>query len=96
MVGAQQTVAGTPVFSLRYLFHVVVLVCRFPGLLENIFRPPSSGPGLQAYISFYNSIWLFVFVCVAYGVVSDPLPKPPQLYSHHTCMFFADNRLLLS
>lgn len=47
------------------------LSCRLPGLFENLFRPPSSGPGLQVYISAYNTIWLFVFVCVAYGVVSS-------------------------
>lgn len=40
-----------------------------PGLLESLFRPPMSGPGLQLYINAYNSIWLFVFVCVAYAVV---------------------------
>ena len=50
----------------------MLLLCRLPGLFENLFRPPSSGPGLQAYISLYNSIWLFVFVCVAYGVVRIP------------------------
>lgn len=47
-----------------------LVVCRLPGLFENLLKPPTSGPGLQAYISLYNSIWLFVFVCVAYGVVS--------------------------
>lgn len=47
-----------------------LVVCSLPGLFENLIKPPSSGPGLQAYISLYNSIWLFVFACVAYGVVS--------------------------
>ena len=46
--------------------------CRLPGLFENLFRPPTSGIGLQVYINVYNSIWLFVFVSVAYGVVSAP------------------------
>ena len=54
---------------IRTLSECLMLTCRLPGLFENLIRPPSSGPGLQAYISLYNSIWLFVFVCVAYGVV---------------------------
>ena len=28
------------------------------------------GPGLQLYITTYNSIFLFLFACVAYGVGS--------------------------
>lgn len=55
----------------------VVLI--LPGLFENLFRPPSSGPGLQAYISLYNSIWLFVFVCVAYGVGACLTGQTPRL-----------------
>ena len=47
--------------------------CRLPGLFENIIRPPAGGPGLQLYMSLYNSIWLFVFACVSYGVVSSAL-----------------------
>lgn len=43
-----------------------------PGLLESLFRPPMSGPGLQLYINAYNTIWVFVFVCVAYAVVRCP------------------------
>ena len=43
-----------------------------PGLLESLFRPPMSGPGLQLYINAYNSVWVFVFVCVAYAVVRCP------------------------
>lgn len=55
------------------------IVLILPGLLENVFRPPSSGPGLQAYISVYNSIWLFVFACVAYGVGSCLIGQTPRL-----------------
>lgn len=29
-----------------------------PGVLESVFRPPSGGPGLQLYISGYNTIFL--------------------------------------
>ena len=28
------------------------------------------GPGLQIYVTIYNTIFLFLFVCVAYGVAS--------------------------
>ncbi|KAL3160671.1 hypothetical protein ABBQ32_010586 [Trebouxia sp. C0010 RCD-2024] len=55
------------------------IVLILPGLIENVLRPPSSGPGLQAYISLYNSIWLFVFVCVAYGVGSCLIGQTPRL-----------------
>ncbi|DBB11553.1 TPA: hypothetical protein ACH3X3_006949 [Trebouxia sp. C0006] len=55
----------------------VVLI--LPGLFENLIRPPSSGPGLQAYISLYNSIWLFVFACVAYGIGSCLTGQTPRL-----------------
>jgi uncharacterized membrane protein len=51
----------------------------FPRLLEDVFRPALSGPGLQIYISLYNTIWLFVFACVAYGVGSSFLGKVARL-----------------
>lgn len=54
-------------------------VRRLPGLFENIFRPPSSGIGLQFYISIYNSIWLFVFVCVSYGIGACLTGQTPRL-----------------
>ena len=42
-----------------------------PGLLEQVFfRSPKSGVGLQLYISFYNFVWLYVAICVAYGIAS--------------------------
>ena len=57
-----------------------MLMQVLPGLLESLFRPPMSGPGLQLYINAYNTIWVFVFVCVAYAVVRcRPTPQP-----HHT------------
>ncbi|EFN53875.1 hypothetical protein CHLNCDRAFT_136015 [Chlorella variabilis] len=46
------------------------IILILPGLLESIFRPPMGGPGLQLYITTYNSIFLFLFACVAYGVGS--------------------------
>lgn len=56
--------------------------CRLPGLFENLFRPPTSGIGLQVYINIYNSIWLFVFVSVAYGVVSARKTCCMQYFIH--------------
>eukprot|EP00877_Chromochloris_zofingiensis_P002298 jgi/Chrzof1/12069/Cz06g20080.t1_TIC20A[v5.2] len=41
-----------------------------PRLLESLVNPPSSGWGLQAYMTTQNTIWIFVAVCVAYGVGS--------------------------
>ncbi|GAB4819498.1 hypothetical protein N2152v2_006544 [Parachlorella kessleri] len=46
----------------------VILI--LPGLLESVFRPPMGGPGLQIYITGYNTIFLYVLFCVAYGVGS--------------------------
>jgi hypothetical protein len=71
---------------------VCVLVCRLPGLFENLFRPPSSGPGLQAYISLYNSIWLFVFACVAYGIVSLKAFTLPTFHFMCKCVLHVQMR----
>lgn len=38
--------------------HPLLLPCSLPGLLESVFRPPIGGPGLQLYISLYNTIFL--------------------------------------
>jgi hypothetical protein len=39
-------------------------------LLENVIHPPSDGGlGLQLYVSCVNTVFLFVAVSVAYGVV---------------------------
>ena len=40
-----------------------------PGLLEQVLRPPMSGPFLSAYIQVYNAIFVFVFFSVLYAVV---------------------------
>jgi hypothetical protein len=37
------------------------------------------GPGLQVYISGYNTIFLFLFACVAYGVGSCLVGQTPRL-----------------
>ncbi len=49
----------------------IVLLCSLPGVLENVLRPPLGGPGLAIYMTIYNTIWLFTFASVAYGVVSQ-------------------------
>ena len=41
-----------------------------PSLFENLFRMPTSGFGLSAYISAYNTIWLFILFCFVYAVGS--------------------------
>ncbi len=58
---------------------LLLLPCRLPGLFETIIRPPMSGPGLQIYITLYNTIWLFVAVCVAYGIASCLLGQTARL-----------------
>ena len=47
-----------------------VSVCSIPGLLEQVIKPPMSGPGLTIYIQIYNTIFFFVFASVLYAVVS--------------------------
>ena len=48
----------------------LMLVCRLPSILESTFRPAvSGGPGLQLYITCYNTIFLFILVAFFYGVV---------------------------
>jgi len=38
--------------------------------LGGVFKPPTDELGFQVYISVYNTIFLFVGVSVAYGIVS--------------------------
>ncbi len=45
------------------------IILILPGLLEGVFKVrPMGGPGLQLYITGYNTIFIFIFACVAYGV----------------------------
>lgn len=55
-----------------------VSLCRFPSLIEQVLRP-SGSLGLQLQINLYNTIWLFVATCVAYGVGSSLLGKVARL-----------------
>jgi hypothetical protein len=56
--------------------------------MDNVLRPPSDGPALSAYISCTNTIFLFVAVCVAYGMVrrghAAVLPPPLLLSAQDT------------
>jgi hypothetical protein len=55
------------------------IILILPGLVERLFRPPTTGLGLQLYISTYNTVWLFVFFCVAYGVGACLSGQTPRL-----------------
>ena len=51
-----------------------------PNLLENfLLNMPKTGMGLQAYVGFYNFVWLFVFISVLYGVGSCILGQTARL-----------------
>ena len=46
-------------------------LCSIPQLLlDTVFHAPEGGLGLQAYVSSTNTVFLFVAICVAYGMVS--------------------------
>ena len=40
-------------------------------ILGGLFKPPQDELGFQLYISVYNTIFLYVAICVAYGMVSS-------------------------
>ena len=45
------------------------IILILPGLLESVLQVrPMGGAGLQLYITLYNTIFLFIFACVAYGI----------------------------
>lgn len=47
--------------------------CSIPQvILENVIKVPNDELAFQAYISANNTIFLFVAVCTAYGMVSPP------------------------
>eukprot|EP01024_Parvocaulis_polyphysoides_P045331 TRINITY_DN4238_c0_g1_i2.p1 TRINITY_DN4238_c0_g1~~TRINITY_DN4238_c0_g1_i2.p1 ORF type:complete len:233 (-),score=19.83 TRINITY_DN4238_c0_g1_i2:143-805(-) len=48
------------------LLDIILIV---PQLLENVLKlRPTTGLQVSAYMTVYNTIWLFVFICVAYGM----------------------------
>jgi len=55
-------------FLLSYL--PTVLARSIPQvLMDTVLHPPSGGPALTVYVAGTNTIFIFVAVCVAYGMV---------------------------
>ncbi|KAF6265000.1 hypothetical protein COO60DRAFT_1481891, partial [Scenedesmus sp. NREL 46B-D3] len=50
-----------------------------PRLAEQVFSTPTGGWGLQAYITAQNTIWVFIAVCVVYGVISSLLGQAARI-----------------
>jgi len=48
-------------------------------LLDTVFHAPEGGLGLQAYVSSTNTVFLFVAICVAYGMGSCAVGQTPRL-----------------
>lgn len=48
-------------------------------ILQTVFKQPDGGPGLQLYVSTVNTVFLFVAVCVAYGMGSCLVGQSPKL-----------------
>eukprot|EP00879_Flechtneria_rotunda_P003855 GHRR01004095.1.p1 GENE.GHRR01004095.1~~GHRR01004095.1.p1 ORF type:complete len:226 (+),score=37.11 GHRR01004095.1:287-964(+) len=48
-------------------------------LMDDVVHPPPGGAGLQLYESGTNTIFLFVAVCVAYGMGSCAVGQTPRL-----------------
>ncbi|KAF8063676.1 TIC20-V [Scenedesmus sp. PABB004] len=48
-------------------------------LLDDVVHPPAGGPALAAYVSSSNTIFIFVAVCVAYGMGSCAVGQTPRL-----------------
>lgn len=47
------------------------IILILPGLIESVLRVrPSGGFGLQLYITSYNTVFFFLFICVALGIGS--------------------------
>ena len=56
------------------------IILILPGLLESVFKfRPMGGPGLQLYISGYNTIFIFIFACVVFGIGSCLAGKNARL-----------------
>lgn len=50
-----------------------------PRLVEQVFSTPTGGWALQAYITAQNTIWIFIAVCVLYGIVSSLLGQAARI-----------------
>lgn len=47
-----------------------VCTCSIPQIILNdVFKPPTDELGMTAYIGAFNTIFLYVTICVAYGMV---------------------------
>lgn len=56
------------------------IILILPSILESTFRPAvSGGPGLQLYITCYNTIFLFILVAVVYGMGSCLAGQVPRI-----------------
>jgi hypothetical protein len=50
-----------------------------PRLAEQVFSTPTSGWGLQAYITAQNSVWIFIAASVLYGVGASVLGQAARI-----------------
>lgn len=48
-------------------------------LMDTVLHPPSGGPALTVYVAGTNTIFIFVAVCVAYGMGSAAVGQTPKL-----------------
>ena len=44
------------------------IVLVLPRLMESVISPPSSGWGVDVYVFSQSFVWIFIAVCVVYGV----------------------------
>lgn len=57
-----------------------LICCSIPQvLMDTVLHPPEAGPALSLYESGTNTIFLFVAVCVAYGMGSCAVGQTPRL-----------------
>ena len=56
------------------------IVLILPGLFESVLKiRPMGGTGLQIYMTLYNTIFIFIFACVAIGIASCLAGKNARL-----------------
>ncbi len=63
------------------MFQAVLLdiLLVLPRLLESVAGPPTSGWGLQAYMTSQNTIWIFIAAAVLYGIGSSLLGQTARI-----------------
>jgi hypothetical protein len=54
--------------------------------MDDVLHPPEGGPMLSLYVSGTNTIFLFVAVCVAYGMVSALVCRASGILPHESVM----------